>query len=187
MRLTSPLLKLRCMCVCVHVFLCMCESVICSRQGKNIVIIYPRWSDLSVEVLDGWIVLLHEMPRHELHSECRLSDATRAEDHHLELLHDWLGVLSVTAGFYWICHHQLQELVITRWLTLTGTGWNEQLLILKLNSLSQLSHLVWQRISWGGPRPLLLSVQSFINNNNLSWSPTTPCPACCLQARNPWN
>ena len=134
MRLTSPLLKLRCMCVCVHVFLCMCESVICSRQGKNIVIIYPRWSDLSVEVLDGWIVLLHEMPRHELHSECRLSDATRAEDHHLELLHDWLGVLSVTAGFYWICHHQLQELVITRWLTLTGTGWNEQLLILKLNS-----------------------------------------------------
>ena len=176
MRITSPRLSSNwgaCVCVC----LCMCRSVICIAGRKKRLIIYPRWSDLSIEVLDGWIVLLHEMPRHELYSECRLPDPSRAEHHHLEFLHDWLGVLLVTVFFYWLCLLSLSAAGAQHhWLLYCC---NEQLLIFSSQSALFLS-LTWldsQRISWGGPGHVWCLSQSFIINNNLSWSPTTPCPA----------
>ena len=42
---------------------------------------------LSIKVLYGRVILLHEVAGHELDSERRLADAPRPKHHHLELLH----------------------------------------------------------------------------------------------------
>ena len=44
-------------------------------------------SHLSIKVLNGRVVLLHEVAGHKLNSERGLADAARPEHHHLELLH----------------------------------------------------------------------------------------------------
>jgi len=46
-----------------------------------------RCTHLSVEILDGGVVFLHEMPGHELYGEGGFADAPRPQDHHLEFLH----------------------------------------------------------------------------------------------------
>ena len=43
---------------------------------------------LPVEILNGWIVFLHEMSGHKLDGEGGLADAAGAQDNHFELSHD---------------------------------------------------------------------------------------------------
>ena len=50
----------------------------------------------AIEILDCWIVLLHEATGYELDGECALAHPARAEDHHLELAH--LAVVVVAVG-----------------------------------------------------------------------------------------
>ena len=49
--------------------------------------LFDYCAHLSIKVLDGRVVFLHEVAGHELDSERRLADAPRPEHHHLELLH----------------------------------------------------------------------------------------------------